>query len=43
MDNDMKDPIINLCCSVTHTHAQSRFMALLDFVLDYGGEPVPER
>jgi len=24
-------------------HARNHFMALVDFVLDYTGEPVPER
>jgi len=27
----------------THTHTHNRFMALLDFVRDYSGEPEPER
>jgi len=26
-----------------HTHTHNRFMALLDFVRDYPGEPAPER
>jgi len=26
----------------THTHTHNRFTALLDFVRDYPGEPVPE-
>jgi len=27
----------------TQTHTHNRFMALLDFVQDYPGEPEPER
>jgi len=27
----------------THTHTQHHFMALLDSVQDYPGEPAPER
>jgi len=27
----------------THTHTHNRFMAFLDFVRDYLGEPAPER